>query len=95
MRFTFEQIILFYLIFKEVIFKYYNCHIYLSNVVIQRLIKQKFSQKLSLSLDFDDLTMIRKLSVRNVIKLIYTTGIHANTNVSINKKDESNTNHFR
>lgn len=67
MRFTFEQIILFYLIFKEVIFKYYNRHIYLSNVVIQRLIKQKFSQKLSLSLDFDDLTMIRKLSVRNVI----------------------------
>lgn len=66
MRFTFEQIILFYLIL-EVIFKYYNCHIYLSNVVIQRLIKQKFSQKLSLSLDFDDLTMIRKLSVRNVI----------------------------
>lgn len=67
MRFTFEQIILFYLIFKEVIFKYYNRHIYLSNVVIQKLIKQKFSQKLSLSLDFDDLTMIRKLSVRNVI----------------------------
>lgn len=66
MRFTFEQIILFYLIL-EVIFKYHNRHIYLSNVVIQRLIKQKFSQKLSLSLDFDDLTMIRKLSVRNVI----------------------------
>lgn len=66
MRFTFEQIILFYFIL-EVIFKYYNRHIYLSNVVIQRLIKQKFSQKLSLSLDFDDLTMIRKLSVRNVI----------------------------
>lgn len=94
MRFTFEQIISFYLIL-EVIFKYYNRHIYFSNVVIERLIKQKFSQKLSLSLDFDDLTMIRKLSVRNVIKLIYTTGIHANTNVSINKKDESNTNHFR
>lgn len=66
MRFTFEQIILFYLIL-EVIFKYYNRHIYFSNVVIERLIKQKFSQKLSLSLDFDDLTMIRKLSVRNVI----------------------------
>lgn len=66
MRFTFEQIISFYLIL-EVIFKYYNRHIYFSNVVIQRLIKQKFSQKLSLSLDFDDLTMIRKLSVRNVI----------------------------
>lgn len=64
--FFFEQIILFYLIL-EVIFKYYNRHIYFSNVVIERLIKQKFSQKLSLSLDFDDLTMIRKLSVRNVI----------------------------
>lgn len=47
MRFIFEQIILFYFIL-EVIFKYYNRHIYLSNVVIQRLIKEIFAKIISL-----------------------------------------------